>query len=158
MAKPRYSADLVVDASGRGSRLPDWLVALGYAPPEETVVNSFVGYATRLFEPPPQFDATDHDVHLSHTAVLPRGGSITQLETRWIVTMPGGAGLSAHRRGRFMAFARSLATPLLYEALKDARPCSPIHGYRQMANQWRHYERLARWPTPGRPRRCRLRL
>jgi 2-polyprenyl-6-methoxyphenol hydroxylase-like FAD-dependent oxidoreductase len=33
------SADLVVDASGRTSRTPEWLAALGHAAPAETVVD-----------------------------------------------------------------------------------------------------------------------
>src|SRR5579871_1760629 len=37
-------ADLVVDASGRESHAPDWLKALGYDAPEETVIDAHVGY------------------------------------------------------------------------------------------------------------------
>src|SRR5688572_17741909 len=40
-------ADLVVDASGRDSRAPRWLQALGFPPPTETVVKAFLGYASR---------------------------------------------------------------------------------------------------------------
>ncbi len=36
-------ATLVVDASGRNSRAPEWLQALGYSKPQETTINSFVG-------------------------------------------------------------------------------------------------------------------
>jgi 2-polyprenyl-6-methoxyphenol hydroxylase-like FAD-dependent oxidoreductase len=39
-----------------------------------------------------------------------------------------------------------LRSPLLYDAIQNAEPLSPIYGYRHMANQWRHYERLRRWP------------
>src|SRR5690349_16871493 len=45
-------ADLVVDASGRSSRAPRWLEALDYSPPSETVINAFLGYATRVYTPP----------------------------------------------------------------------------------------------------------
>lgn len=38
------------------------------------------------------------------------------------------------------------ASPLLYEAIKDARPLTPIVGYRGVSNRLRHYERLPRWP------------
>ncbi len=40
------NADLVVDASGKVSQTPKWLKKLGYLPPQETVINAFVGYAT----------------------------------------------------------------------------------------------------------------
>ena len=45
-------ADLVVDASGRRSKLPSWLEEAGYQPPEETHVDSHIGYSMRLFELP----------------------------------------------------------------------------------------------------------
>ena len=49
------SADLVVDTSGRGSKAPEWLEAAGFAKPEETVVDAFWGYATRIYEPVEDF-------------------------------------------------------------------------------------------------------
>ena len=42
-------SDLVVDASGRGSRTPQWLRALGVPAPEESRVDIRLGYASRLF-------------------------------------------------------------------------------------------------------------
>jgi 2-polyprenyl-6-methoxyphenol hydroxylase-like FAD-dependent oxidoreductase len=45
-----------------------------------------------------------------------------------------------------MEFARSLRTPEIYEFLKDAKPVSPIYGYRRTENCWRHYEKLTRIP------------
>ena len=53
-AAPRRcsSADLVVDASGRGSRTPAWLDALGYPPPEREQVQIGLGYATRTYRLP----------------------------------------------------------------------------------------------------------
>ena len=50
-------ADLVVDASGRGSHAPRWLEALGYAPPAETRHQSFLAYASRYYAPPEGFRA-----------------------------------------------------------------------------------------------------
>ncbi len=49
-------ADLVVDASGRNSHLPQWLTDLGYAAPEETKINSFLGYSTRWYKMPEAHD------------------------------------------------------------------------------------------------------
>src|SRR5262249_41056961 len=42
-------ADLVVDASGRGSSSPAWLESLGYARPEEERVEIGSGYTTRMY-------------------------------------------------------------------------------------------------------------
>lgn len=45
-------ADLVVDASGRGSQTPQRLRELGYERPEESHVRVNFGYASRIFETP----------------------------------------------------------------------------------------------------------
>jgi len=42
-------ADLVVDATGRGSHTPQWLETMGYAKPAEERVEIALGYTTRLF-------------------------------------------------------------------------------------------------------------
>lgn len=45
-------AGLVVDASGRRSKLPGWLEAAGYERPAEAHVDSHIGYSMRLYEMP----------------------------------------------------------------------------------------------------------
>ncbi|HZU48210.1 MAG TPA: oxidoreductase, partial [Mycobacterium sp.] len=42
-------ADLVVDATGRGSRLPVWLSQWGFQQPREDVVDVGIGYASHQF-------------------------------------------------------------------------------------------------------------
>jgi 2-polyprenyl-6-methoxyphenol hydroxylase-like FAD-dependent oxidoreductase len=42
----------------------------------------------------------------------------------------------------FLDFARSLSNPALYEAIKSAKPVSPIYSFRNTENRLRHYERL----------------
>jgi hypothetical protein len=42
-------ADLVLDASGRGSSSPAWLESLGYARPQEERVGIGIGYTTRVY-------------------------------------------------------------------------------------------------------------
>jgi|GEM_PF-1937975 len=51
------SADLVVDASGRGSRAPQWHNLLGYGHVRETSVKIDIGYATRIYRCPAQLPA-----------------------------------------------------------------------------------------------------
>ena len=51
-AEELLRADLVVDASGRGSRTPAWLDALGYPRPDREQVQIRLGYATRTYRLP----------------------------------------------------------------------------------------------------------
>lgn len=46
------AADLVVDASGRHSRLPRWLRAVGRAPARELEVDAGIAYSTRIYQLP----------------------------------------------------------------------------------------------------------
>ena len=50
---PVYEADLVIDALGRRSQTPEWLVDMGYPAPRETEVDSFLGYVTRKYKRKP---------------------------------------------------------------------------------------------------------
>jgi 2-polyprenyl-6-methoxyphenol hydroxylase-like FAD-dependent oxidoreductase len=142
-------ADLVVDASGRNSNASKWLEALGYAPPEETYINSHLGYASRTYRRPERFDGDW--MGLNAQAAPPevtRGGVLLPLEgNRWMVTLSGvGGDYPPTDEEGFMDFARSLRTPMLYEAIKDAEPISDISGYRDTENRRRHYEKLSRQP------------
>jgi 2-polyprenyl-6-methoxyphenol hydroxylase-like FAD-dependent oxidoreductase len=72
-----FSADLVVDALGRRSPTPEWLTALGYDAPEESSVNSFLGYVTRRYRIPNDFQADWRMLMILATPPdQPRGGLI----------------------------------------------------------------------------------
>lgn len=45
----QLAADLVVDASGRGSRTPTWLSDSGYGTPAQMQVDSNIAYASRIY-------------------------------------------------------------------------------------------------------------
>src|ERR1700681_4258452 len=82
----RVEAELVVDASGRGSRAPEWLEAVGYEKPEETVVDAFWGYATRIYEPVEEYKKEWKVLFLiNRPPYQPRAGIIQPIEgNRWI--------------------------------------------------------------------------
>jgi 2-polyprenyl-6-methoxyphenol hydroxylase-like FAD-dependent oxidoreductase len=148
-AETTLHADLVVDASGRSSRAPEWLQALGYAAPTETVVNSQLGYASRCFAPPTGFEANWKVLISRQRPPLGRrGGGIYPIENgQWMVTI-GGAGdeePSTDEEG-FMEFIRTHLHPAIGEALQGAQPITPIYGYQRTENRVRHYEQLPRLP------------
>jgi 2-polyprenyl-6-methoxyphenol hydroxylase-like FAD-dependent oxidoreductase len=138
-----FAADLVVDAGGRNSELPKWLKEMGYEPPSETVINSFLGYSTQWYERPEGFQADWKALLI--TAKPPddkRGGVLFPIEgNRWLVLVSGiGRDYPPTDDAGFREFVRSLRSPLIYEAIKNAKPVSPVYGYRRTENCWRHYE------------------
>lgn len=142
------ATNLVVDASGRQSRAPQWLQSLGYPPPEEWHVNAFVGYASRLYQIPPTFSDTWKTLLIRPAPPDgTRGGIVVAVEDgRWCVTLIGVSGdYPPTSADEFLAFARSLPTPRLYEAIKKAAPLSEPVGYRLTDNRVRRYDRLPRY-------------
>jgi 2-polyprenyl-6-methoxyphenol hydroxylase-like FAD-dependent oxidoreductase len=141
-------ADLVVDASGRMSKVPEWLEQLGYERPREVIINSHLGYASRIFRPPTR-ERDWKGLLIAATPDEPRGAGLLPLEgNRWIVTLAG-YGRAFHPpidEAGYMEFVRGLRTPVLNLALKDAEPLGQIYGYARTENVRRHYERLTRRP------------
>jgi 2-polyprenyl-6-methoxyphenol hydroxylase-like FAD-dependent oxidoreductase len=145
----QLEANFVVDASGRHSRAPQWLKSLGYPVPRETIVNAFLGYASRLYRPPAGFKADWLGMYLQ---VMPpdqkRAGVIFPVEGgRWMVTLGGGGkDYPPIDEVGFLDFSRSLRSPILYEAIRSAEPLTPLVSHRATENRVRHYEQLERWP------------
>jgi len=142
-------ADLVVDASGRTSKGLNWIAALGYAVPDETVINAHVGYATQVYCRPPNFNTGWKAMMVRTRPPFGlRGGLIYPVENdQWIINL---AGASDERpptdEALFMDFIKNLVHPALYDAVKDAEPVSPMYTYQRTENRLHHFERLTRWP------------
>lgn len=141
-----FAADLVVDASGQASRAPRWLREAGYGEPEETVFDAGLGYASRWYRVPEEFDGD-----WGGLAVLPgwpdnpRGGTLRRVEgDLWTAVLTGSGGdYPPTDPGEFLEFAASLPSPLIHAAIVGAEPASPVYGYRRTANRRRHYERMS---------------
>lgn len=137
-------ASLVVDASGRRSQAPKWLESIGLTPPPETVVNPFLGYATRRYREP-KFQPSWKVMLISQSP--PNGtrlGYLARIEGgEWIATLGGyGRDFPPLDNEGFLDFARSLPSQKFYEAIKDAEPVSPIYAHRATVNRLRHYEKV----------------
>ncbi|MET9802250.1 FAD-dependent monooxygenase [Streptomyces sp. NPDC006368] len=149
--EPReLEADLVVDASGRGSRAPEWLAAIGAEPPHEETIETGLGYATRLYRNPMAGEGTDCLGYF----VVPNpaqtyGGVIMPVEEGLhLVTLSGlrGDAPPADEAG-FEEFASRLPHPVVREWLAKAEPVSGVHGFRGTANVRRRYDRPGRRPA-----------
>lgn len=148
--KPEFreelNADLIVDASGKGSHTPQWLKALGYEPPAETEVDAFVGYVARMYQPSPD-SSVDWKMLFMPSAPpqYPRGGAICPIEgNAWIVGLVGGDhDYPPTDEAGFLAFARSLPSPALADAIEQATPLTPIYAYYGNENRQRYYEQCS---------------
>ena len=147
-AEEVLSADLAVDAMGRGSRTPVWLDALGYARPATQEVRIGLGYATRTYRL--RRDVLGGDLALLNAATPehPRAGAMQAIEGgRWMVTLAGILGDHPPTDpDGFLDFARSLQFPDAYETVRDAEPLDDPVPFRFPASVRHRYERLNRFP------------
>lgn len=142
------NADLVVDASGRGSRLPTWLERGGYPKPEIERVEVNMGYTSRCYRREPGHTKGSCVVNVAPTAENRRGGAlIAQEHDRWIVTLAGYCDDDppVDETG-FLTFSLKLPTGDLYEIIRTATPLSDPVAFKFSANQRYHYEKLTRFP------------
>lgn len=145
----QLQADLVIDATGRASKAPRWLQDLGYEPPKETVITAHLGYASRLFRIPENFNG---DWTCAFVQAAPpdrkRGGILFRVEgNRWLVTLIGGGrDYPPGDEQGFLEFAESLPVPIIADAIRSAEPVTPIRTHRATENRLRHFDKASRLP------------
>lgn len=141
-------ADLVVDACGRGSRMPTWLELLGLPRPAHEEVRIGVAYATRTYRLPPGTLGHDLVALCGPTPARPRGGALSLLEGgRCIVTLMGVLGdVPPTDPDAFLGFARDLALPDVYEAIAEAEPLDEPVTHRHPTSVWNRYDRMRTFP------------
>jgi flavin-dependent dehydrogenase len=140
-------ADLVIDASGRSSRLPIWLGNARVGPARVSEVDANLGYATRMYAAVPA-DMTAVGVVIQQTPATLIGGMALRVEDRnWLVTA---VGCGEHRPPRnatgFQSFLERLPDPALAQLVRHAEPISDVAVHRQTSNRRHHYEEVPNWP------------
>ncbi|MFD5696480.1 NAD(P)/FAD-dependent oxidoreductase [Streptomyces lasiicapitis] len=145
------TADLIVDATGRGSRAPHWLTALGLPSVQEAIVDPGLVYATRIFRAPPGGD-TYPVIALQADPAQPVPGRMASLLPieggRWLVTLAGTfGGQPTAVPEEFEPFARSTPHPLIADLISAAEPLTEVSLTRACNNRRRFFERLRSWPA-----------
>jgi hypothetical protein len=141
-------ADLVVDASGAGSKSRTWVASLGFAAPEEETVHVGLGYTTRLYRRRPG----DADGRLGVVVITeppnPRGGVALALEgDRWIVSAVGYFGMHPPATDAgFVDYLARLPNPALHDLVRTAEPISDYKSFKFAGSVRRRYEKLKRFP------------
>nr|WP_240634491.1 MULTISPECIES: FAD-dependent monooxygenase [Streptomyces] len=151
-AERTLPADLVVDATGRASRAPEWLTALGLPEPEARQVNSGLAYASRVFRAP---EHARHGFPVLNVQAAPRDGCpgragvLLPIEDgRWLVTLSGtrGGEPSADEADFERYASEELRHSVLGEFIAGAEPLTGVAFTRTTANRRYYYERSRHWP------------
>ena len=145
-ADATIATNLVVDASGRTTRIPSWLREAGLPEPEVMIVDPHTGYATRWYRADPKrrpgewwwksivVDTPEEEI--ATTGLFPVE------DNKFTVTMAGVGG--KYPPSEAVSFTQKLAglrSPIIAEEVALAQPISPVYSYRNMANRWRRYDK-----------------
>ncbi|KOX24109.1 NAD(P)/FAD-dependent oxidoreductase [Nocardiopsis sp. NRRL B-16309] len=141
-------ADLVVDATGRGSRTPVWLERMGYPRVTEERKKIGLGYVTQHYRL--NSDPYGDDLAIIPVASpdLPRGAIFTKTDNgRTELTAYGllGDHPPTDQEG-FFEFVRTLPVPDIHEAIIQAEPLDEPVAFRFPTTLRRRYERMSRFP------------
>ncbi|MFB7247078.1 monooxygenase [Streptomyces populi] len=143
-------ADLVVDASGRGTKASQWLMTIGAEAPHEETIDTGLAYASRVYRG--RSGVLDGDTVAYYAYPDPdqvhAGGALPLEDGSHLVIVSGLRGDEPPTDDdEFVTYTKRLPHPLLHRWLDEAEPLSPAFGYRQTANIRRRYDLPGRRPA-----------
>ena len=141
-----HQADLVVDCSGRSSRIVHQLEASGVLAPPVSRVTIDCAYATGFLpRSPDDFEGSFMVCGTSPPTSFRAGAALPVEGDRWMVTLAGVHGdVPGTTEEEFLAFARSLLSPMVAQLVEHAAPLSQVASYRFPSSQRRHFEKVDR--------------
>ncbi len=140
-------ADLVVDCTGRTSRLQEQLFAHGYDSPKEYKITMGLSYTSAVFEAP-EGCLRAKALGVNPTPPRKRGGIVisnedgaylVSLHTRFEKQLPTSL-------AEMIAFARDIEQPDVVDFLEHATIKSRVRSYRKPHATWRRFDKLDRFP------------
>lgn len=142
------TADLVVDATGRGSRTPVFLEQLGYDRPAEDEVVVHLAYACQQVRIAPDA-VTENFVAIMPEPGRPKMFAAVGYENDTAMFAVGAmAGLEPPcTAAEMLTFAADVAPAGVLAAFADAEPLGEVAQYRVPSNRWRRYDKMRRLPA-----------
>ncbi|MFI1356676.1 NAD(P)/FAD-dependent oxidoreductase [Streptomyces sp. NPDC020898] len=143
-------ADLVVDASGSGTKAPQWLAAIGAETAPEETIDTGLAYASRIYRGRNgALGGETLGYYVYAGPDQPHGGGALPLEDgSHLVIVSGLRGDEPPTDDdEFEAYTKRLGHPLLDRWLDDAEPLTPAFGNRRTSNIRRRYDLPGRRPA-----------
>jgi flavin-dependent dehydrogenase len=142
-------SDVVVDGSGNGSLTVEFLKTTDRRQPAETRIGVNTRYASAFFE---RVDIGNDYKGVFTFPDAPehsRGGLILPAENyRYQVVLIGrGNDIPPVNGDEFMSYARTLPTPSVYNAIKNAKRLTGISPFAFAESRWRHFARVPDFPN-----------
>ncbi|WP_099038871.1 FAD-dependent oxidoreductase [Mycobacterium neglectum] len=141
-------ADLVVDATGRGTRLPAWLDKWGYPRPREDTVDVGIAYTSHQFHIPEGLLA-EKVVVAGASRAQPVGiGMLFYEDGNWNVTTFGIAKVEPPQTvAQILDLADDILPAHVSAALRRGTPLGEMAFHKYPTSRWRRYDDLERFPA-----------
>ena len=147
------AADLVVDTSGRASKLSKWLTGMGYEVPKPDLLKVDLGYSTRRYKLPAHLTHLTDQWDVINIAGQPANGSYTGVFSfienqvaEVLLYRPGGVYPPTNPDDFEQAIAM-LPTPMIADMVRELEPITSPRGFRVPELYRYHYEQMKRWPS-----------
>ncbi|TEA06953.1 FAD-dependent oxidoreductase [Mycobacteroides salmoniphilum] len=140
--------DLVIDATGQGSRLPLLLEKHGYPRPRLQQIRRPFSYASQWLRIPAS--AVHEKLRYQHpNPGRIRGAALQQAEDNtWVLSVANTAGeIPPQDREGILSHAGAVFPPDIMPVLRDAEPLTEVVRHRHPGPRWQRYDRLRRFPA-----------
>lgn len=144
----KVAADLVVDATGRGTRLPVWLTQWGFERPREDTVDVGISYATQQVHIPDGLLA-EKVVVAGASAEQPLGiGMLFYEDANWNITTFGvGKVVPPQNFEEICGLIDAILPAHVASAVRAGKPLGDMAFHRYPTSRWRRYDKLDRFPA-----------
>lgn len=147
-ADSTVAADLVVDATGRGTRLPVWLRQWGFEPPTEDTVDVGIDYSTHQVRIPDglfEEKVVVAGASRNHPVGL---GMLYYEDGLWGLTTFGTARAQPPTDfAGMVALAEEILPAHVVAALRQGEPIGEVAHHKYPTSRWRRYDKLDRFPA-----------
>lgn len=154
------SADLVVDAMGRGSSVSDALHKAGWQEPPVKTLDAKVTYVSRWYDLP-SAEERPKSWWWKHIVIMPTQdtdpnrpqehdylSNFFPIDGNRAIACMGSWGLDMPKTpDDFTAAAKQLRTPVFADAMEACEPTSEVHVTRSTGNKWRRYDEVPAMPA-----------
>ncbi|MDQ0111197.1 FAD-dependent oxidoreductase [Paenibacillus harenae] len=147
------TADLVIDTSGRSSKLSVWLIDLGYEVPKPDLLKVSLGYSTRRYKVPSHLTHLIDKWDVINLQGQPASGTFTGVFSfiedqiaEVLLYRPGG-NYPPTDAAEFELAVEQLPSRIISEIVRDLEPISSPRGFRIPELYCHRYEKMPRWPA-----------
>jgi 2-polyprenyl-6-methoxyphenol hydroxylase-like FAD-dependent oxidoreductase len=142
------AADIVIDSTGRGTRLPVWLEEWGFGRPTEDTVDVGITYATHRVSIPDGLLAEKVVVAGASREQRVGLGMLFYEDRLWVLTTFGTGKVPPPQTfAEMCSLADKMLPPHVADALRRGEPVGDVAFHKYPMSKWRRFDKLSSFPA-----------